>query len=222
MELGFSAGGVEFTVFEEAAFFGEFWFSAGPLDAAVTIEVGVVGDAGDIAGLSGGEFFENLEGGFRGGPFFKHFSDTPSVSEELKNAEIAEGFSGCGAELLDGRDTALRVDEAAVFFSPRGSREQEISGFGGLGAGIHILHDEEFEFFSDFLKAILVDPRMSGVGGDDPEAFYFARFDAVDDLIVGPRGFGRDIFFGDFEDAGDFFAVRGVGEIMSTEEVGGV
>jgi len=68
----------------------------------------------------------------------------------------------------------------------------------------------------------LVDPGVGGVGGDDPEAFDFSRVDAVDDLVVSPAGFGGDVFFGNLEDAGDFFAVSGVGEVVSTEEAGGV
>lgn len=72
------------------------------------------------------------------------------------------------------------------------------------------------------MEAALVDPRVSGIGGDDPETFDLSGVDAVDDLIVSPAGFGRDIFFWDFEDTGDFFAVLWLGEVMSAEEAGGV
>ena len=72
------------------------------------------------------------------------------------------------------------------------------------------------------MEAALVDPGVGGVGGDDPEAFDFSGVDAIDDLVVSPRGFGGDFFFGDVVDAGDFLAVLGVGEVVSAEEAGGV
>lgn len=63
---------------------------------------------------------------------------------------------------------------------------------------------------------------MGGIGGDDPEAFDFPAVDAVDDLVVGPAGFLGNAVFGDVEDGADFLAVLWVGEVVPSEEAGGV
>jgi len=68
----------------------------------------------------------------------------------------------------------------------------------------------------------LVDPRVGGIGGDDPEAFDFTTFDAVDNLVISPRRFGGDAVFGNVEDVGDFLAMFGIGEVVAAEEGGGV
>src|SRR5690606_20357486 len=93
---------------------------------------------------------------------------------------------------------------------------------GGLGGGIHVLHDEEIEFVAERGEAGAVDPGVGGVGGDDPEALDFAGVDGVDDLVVGKGAFRGDVGGGDAEDVGDLGAVRWVGEIASAEERGGV
>lgn len=42
------------------------------------------------------------------------------MCEELENAEVAESLPRGLADLLDGADAALTVDEGAGLFSPRG------------------------------------------------------------------------------------------------------
>ena len=142
--------GEEFFVSEEAAFLrwrGVFFWE-GPLDAALFVEVLVALDAGDVAGLVGGELLEEFEGGGWGGPFFEHFATAPGVGKELEDAEVGEGLAGGVADLFEGADAAFGVDEGATFFAPGGGWKEEVRGLGGLGGGIHVLDDEEVQFFA--------------------------------------------------------------------------
>ena len=63
-----------------------------------------------------------------------------------------------------------------------------------FGRVIHVLNDEEIEFLPELGEAAVIDPRMKRIGGDDPQRFDFASFHRVEDLIVGERGIGRDVF----------------------------
>ncbi len=55
-----------------------------------------------------------------------------------------------------------------------------------LSGVIHILHDEKIELLRYFVEITLIDPRVRGVSGDDPEPLYFAVGDSLYDLIVSP------------------------------------
>ena len=197
-------------------------FGIGPLDAAGLFDVVVVADAGDVAGLVFGEGFDGLEGDVRAGEFFHEFAASPAVGESLDNAEVVESLTGCFFDLANGAEATLGVDEGAVFFTPARSREDEIRHLGGFGRLIHVLDDEEIEFFADASEVILGDPGVVGIGGDDPESFDFAFVDGFDDLVVGVAGGVLDLVVFDAHEAAHFFAVGGVAEVVSAKEVGGV
>lgn len=129
---------------KEATFLG--WVFAGrtgPLDATFFVELLVAVNAGDVAGLTFGEFLEDFEGSGWAGPFFEHLTAAPSVGEELEDAEIREGLAGCVTNLLKGADATFGIDEGTGLFAPRGGREEEVGGLGRLGGGIHVLDHEE-------------------------------------------------------------------------------
>ena len=70
---------------------------------------------------------------------------------------------------------------------PPGSRgEHQIGQLGRFGGVIHVLNDQKIEARQDIAEHVLVDPRMSRVGGDDPQPFDLLLQDAFDDLVVGP------------------------------------
>ena len=226
-EFGAAAGCGERFVGKKAAFLdgilsARFACDERPLDAAVGVEVLVVFDAGDVTGLVGGEFFEDLEGGGGLGPLLEKITATPGMGEKLEDAEVGERLTGSFFHLLHGRDAAFRIDKSAIFFAPGGGGEEEVGRFGGLGGAIHVLDYEEIELFAQLVKAVLVDPRVGRIGGDDPEALDLAGLDSVDDLVVGPAGRGWDAVLGDAKDAADFLAVLGFGKVMPAEQVGGV
>ena len=63
---------------------------------------------------------------------------------------------------------------------------------------------------------------MAGVGAEDPQALDLAGVDALDDLVVGDRGFlGHEVGV-DADDVGDPFALRLVREVAAAKEAGGV
>ena len=92
----------------------------------------------------------------------------------------------------------------------------------GFGALIHVLHHEEIEFFANAREVVLGNPRVVWVGGDDPESFDFASVNGINDLIVSVAGLVLNLMIFDAEVLADFFAVRGVGEVVSAEKVSGV
>lgn len=194
----------------------------GPLDAAFGVEVLIAFNSADIAGLAFTELLHDLEGGFGVGPLFEHGAAAPSVGEELDDAKVREGLAGGVADLLESADAALGIDEGALLLAPCGGGEEEVGGLCGFGGVIHVLHHEEVELLSYLMEFALIDPRVRRVSGDDPEAFNFSGFDAINDLVVGPAGFGGDVILRDVEDAGDLFTILWLGEVVAAEEVGGV
>ena len=113
------------------------------MDTAGLLDVIVIVDPGDVAGLVFGEGFEGLEGVVGGGVFFEEVAASPTVSEGVDDAKVGEGLARSFFDLANGAETALRVDEGAVFFAPTCSWQHEVSHLGGLGAVIHVLDDEE-------------------------------------------------------------------------------
>ncbi len=195
---------------------------AGPLDAAGEVEHLVVADGGDVARGVAGEFFQDLEGGFGGGPAGEHFAATPVFGDEFEDVEIGEGLARGAMDFFGEADAALGVDHGAFFFAPASGGKVKVSEAGGFGGGVEVLDDEEVEFGQGGADGGLVDPGMGGVGGDDPEGADLAGVDGVDDLVVGEIRGGGDDGFGDVEDVGDFGAVGGIGEVVAADEAGDV
>ena len=185
-------------------------------------DVVVVADGGDVAGLVFGEGCDGFEGGVGIGELSQEVAASPPVGEGLHDAEVGEGLPRGMFDLADGAEAALGVDEGAVFFAPAGGGEEEVSHLSGFGAGIHVLHHEVVELLAHAGEGVLGDPRVVGIGGDDPEAFDFAAVDGVDDLVVGVAGRVLDLVVLDAHVVADFGAVVGIGEVVSAEEVGGV
>ncbi|MFT6863716.1 MAG: hypothetical protein ACJAVK_002277 [Akkermansiaceae bacterium] len=192
-----------------------------PLNAAHCIKVLISFDTGNVTGLALAELLENFEDSFRPSPFFEHLAHSPFMGEEADDSEVAEGLTGGRPDLLVGADAAFAIDEGSRFLSPGGG-EQEVGCPCSFGGVIHVLDDEKLQLLSDFSVAILIDPAVRWIGGNDPESLDLAGVDAFDDLIIGPAGLGGDPVFGDFENFRNFLVVGGVCEIVSAKEIGGV
>lgn len=119
---------------------------AGPLDAAGIRNVSVVADAGEVARLAGGKFFQNLEGGLGRRPRAEAIAAAPGFGDEFEDGEVAQGLAGGAGDFFGDGEAALAVDENAVLLAPAGGGEDEVGELGGLGRRIHVLHDEKLEF----------------------------------------------------------------------------
>ena len=117
----------------------------------------------------------------------------PGLGDETKDIEIAERLTWGTADLFDMADASFGVDESTFLFTPTCGGEKEVSELGGFGGVIQILDHEEFEFGECFAGAILLDPGVSGVGGDDPQPFDVTGVNPVDDLVIGPALLGWDV-----------------------------
>ena len=144
------------------------------------------------------------------------------MRNELENFEVRERLPRRARHFLEQPETPLGVDERAVLLAPARAGQNEMRRLRRLGAGVHVLHHEEVELAEQVAGALLLNPRMHRVGGDDPERLDLARLDAVENLVVGqavPRG---NVFHGHTQQPGNFLAMLGLGEIVAADQVGRV
>src|ERR1700758_2850812 len=59
-----------------------------PLDSSGIIDQLVIANAGDFAGLTTREFFQNVKHGFRRRPFLEHLPAAPVLGDKFENVEI--------------------------------------------------------------------------------------------------------------------------------------
>ena len=72
------------------------------------------------------------------------------------------------------------------------------------------------------MASILIDPGVSRIRADDPQALDLVTQDAFDDLVVRPAWTVMDETCVDAHDVGDFLPMSRVGEIVPSQQVGRV
>ena len=120
------------------------------------------------------------------------------------------------------RTTPIRRSELmnVPSFSPQAGRGQhEVSELRRFRRVVHVLNDEKVEPLEHVAGHALVDPRMSGVRGDDPQAANFAAQNAFQNAMVRPACFVRDRCLVDVEHVGHFAAIDRIREVVPAEQI---
>ena len=141
------------------------------------------------------------------------------MRDELADVEVAQRLTGRLRDFLHQAEAPLRIDERPVLLAPRRGGQHEMRFARRLGRVIHVLHDEKIELLENARELVLVNPRMGGVGGDDPQPLDLPIRDALHDLIVGEAVLRGHAGLVEVENSRHLAAMLRVQEVMSAEQI---